>query len=309
VEARTGTEIWADRFDRPASDVFAVQDDIVQKIVTTLNLQVSLSERGILTRQTTDNLEAYDDFLRGLAYSWRETKEDNAKALQLYQKAIELDPKYADAYVMLSVTELDDWDWQWSPDSDALERSLAFVQKALALDDSHSSAHVILGRILAEQRQFDAAIAETDRGIALAPNNAASNYFCSASGDKDWAAETLNRSGKPAEALEIAREATRRDPRNRDFHLMEIGIAYYNLGRSHEAIPVLERFINSYPGFIDSRYVLAAAYVESGMMQQAHAETAEIKRVSPEFSLEAGLFKGAKQSDRLISDLRKAGLK
>jgi hypothetical protein len=67
-------------FDRPLSDVFAVQDDVVQKIVTTLNLQVSLSERGILTRQTTDNLEAYDDLLRGLSYSWRKTKEDDAKA-------------------------------------------------------------------------------------------------------------------------------------------------------------------------------------------------------------------------------------
>jgi adenylate cyclase len=93
VQAGAGTEIWAGRFDRPLSDVFAVQDDIVQKIVTTLNLQVSLSERGILTRQTTDNLEAYDDFLRGLTYSWRESKEDNAKALELYEKAIELDPQ------------------------------------------------------------------------------------------------------------------------------------------------------------------------------------------------------------------------
>jgi len=100
----------------------------------------------------------------------------------------------------------------------------------------------------------------------------------------------------------------RRDPKNRDFHLMEIGIAYYSLGRSTEAIPVLKQFINSYPGFIDARCVLAAAYVESGMIQQAHAEAAGIKRFSPGFSLEAGLFKGAKQSDRLISDLRRAGL-
>jgi adenylate cyclase len=210
---------------------------------------------------------------------------------------------------MASVTELDDWDWQWSPDSQALERSFAFVQKALALDDSHSSAHVILGRILAEQGQFDAALAETDRGIALAPNDAASNYFCSASGDNDWAAETLIRSGKPAEALAIAEQAMLRDPKNSDFHLMEIGIAYYGLGRSTEAIPVLKRFINSYPGFTDARYVLAAAYIESGMIQEAHAEAAQIKMFSPQFSLGAGLFKGAKQSDRLILDLRKAGLK
>jgi len=309
VEARTGTELWADRFDRPLSDVFATQDDIVQKIVTTLNLQMSLSERGILTRQTTDNLEAYDDVLRGLSYGWRETKDDDAKALQLYQKAIELDPNYADAYVLMGTIVFDDWMWEWSQDPHAVERSRAFVQKALALDDSHSTAHVILGRILAEQQQFDAAIAETERGIALAPNDSGGNYICLAGADSDWAADTLNSSGKPAEALDLVNKATRRDPRNRDFHLMEIGVAYYNLGRPREAVPVLKQFIDSYPGLMGARHFLAAAYVESGMMQQAHAQAAEIMSFSPDFSLESGHFKNLKQSDRFIADLRKAGLK
>lgn len=307
VEARTGTELWAVHFDRPLNDVFAVQDDIVQKIVTTLNLQVSLSERGILPHQTTDNLEAYDDVLRGLTYSWRENQEDDAKALQLYEKAIELDPKYTDAYALLSATDFYDWSWQWSQDPRALERSLEFAHKALALDDSNAFAHVILGRLLAEQQQFDAAIAETDRALALAPNEA-DNYLCLASGERDWAADTLNRSGKPAEALAVAEKAMRRDPRNGDFHLLEIGLAYYNLGRSPEAVPVMKRFINSYPGFPEARYILAAAYVESGMMQQAHAEAAKIMRANPEFSLEAGLFKNIGPSGHLISDLRKAGL-
>src|SRR5713101_4146097 len=113
--------------------------------------------------------------------------------------------------------------WEWSQDPHAVERSRAFVQKALALDDSESTAHVILGRILAEQRQFDAAIAETHRGIALAPNEAGGNYFFLARRDSDWAADTLNWSGKPAEALDLVQKAMHRDPKNRDFHLMEIG--------------------------------------------------------------------------------------
>jgi adenylate cyclase len=158
LEARTGAEIWADNFDRPLRDVFAVQDEVAQKIVTTLNLQLSLSERGILTRQTTDNLEAYDDVLQGLNYSWRENRDDDAKALQLYHKAIELDPNYADAYVLMGSTLFNDWTWQWNQDPHAVERSEALVQKALELDDSHSTAHEILGLILAEQGQFDAAI-------------------------------------------------------------------------------------------------------------------------------------------------------
>jgi adenylate cyclase len=308
VEAPTGTQMWAAHFDRPLSDVFAVQDDIVEKIVSTLNLQVSLSERGVRSRQTTDNLEAYDDLLRGLEYSWRETKDDDAKAIEFYRKAIELDPNYADAYVMLSGAIFNDWSWQWSQDPDALEHSFEFAQKALALDDSDPTAHVILGRILLEQRQFDAAVAETDRGIALAPNEAG-NYFCLSSGNSDWAADTLNWSGRPAEAIDISEKAMRRDPRNSDFHLLPIGFAYYILGRPAESVPALKRFIDSYPGFVSARWILAASYVELGMMKEARAEAAELMRFSPHFSLEGGLFKGANPPEHLISDLRKAGLK
>jgi adenylate cyclase len=309
VDASTGTELWADHFDRPFNEIFAVQDQIMRTIVT-LNLQMSLAERGVLAaaHQTTDNPEAYDDVLRGLVYRWRETKEDDAKALKWFEKAIELDPNFVDAYVLMSATIFNDWDWQWTEDPHALERSFALVQKALKLDDSHPTAHVILGRLLLEQRQFDAAVAETDRGIALAPNDTG-NYYCTASGDSDWAADTMNWAGRPAEALEIAEKAIRRDPQNGDFHLAEIGLAYYKLGRPAEAIPVLKRYIESYPGFMTARYILAASYANLGMMDQAHAEAAHIMKHSPHFSLEAGVFKGVGPHDRLISDLRKAGLK
>jgi adenylate cyclase len=309
VEARTGTELWADHFDRPINDVFAVQDDIVQKIVTTLDLQVSLSERGILAHQTTDNLDAYDNFLRGLSYSWRETKEDDAKAVEFFQKAIELDPNYADAYAVMGAIEFNDWLWQWNQDPNAVERSLTSVRTALRLDDLDSTAHVILGRILAEQGRFDEAIMETERGVALDINDAGGNYFCLASRDSDWAADTLNSSGKPAEALDLAQRAMSRDPRRREFHLMEIGLAYYNLGRARDAVPILKQFVDSYPGLMWARYFLAAAYAEAGLMQQAHAQAAAIKSFDPDFTLASGLFKNIKQSDRLIAGLRKAGLK
>jgi tetratricopeptide (TPR) repeat protein len=225
----------------------------------------------------------------------------------LFEKAIELDPNYADAYVEMGGTIFYDWGWQWTQDPHAVERSSELVQKALALDDSHPAAHVIWGRILLEQRHFDAAAVETERGIALAPNDTG-NSFCLASGSRDWEADTLNWSGRSAEALKIEEEAIRRDPRNGDFHLMEMGMAYYKLGRSAEAIPVLKRFIDSYPFFVQARYILAAAYAESGLMEQARVEAAEVMKLSPQFSLEAGFFKGMDPQDRLISDLRKAGL-
>jgi adenylate cyclase len=315
LETHNGTEVWADNFDRPLNDVFSVQDEVVQKIVTTLNLQLNLAERGLLTRQTTDNLEAYDDVLRGLDYSWRENKDDDAKAFELYKKAIELDPNYADAYVLMGSTLLNDWWWEWSQDQHAVERSQALMHKALELDNSHATAHFILGITLAEQGQVDVALSEAHRGIALDPNGATANWFCSGTGaGTDWAAASLLWSGKPAEALDIAQKAISRDPERRDFHLMEVGVAYYSLGRPREAVAALEQFVHSYPGFMWALYFLAASYVESGMMQQAHAQAAHIMNFNPDFSLEAGMFRTVKPSDnlvseRLVADLRKAGLK
>src|SRR6266851_6481024 len=90
--------------------------------------------------------------------------------------------------------------------------------------------------------------------------------------------------------------------------LFEDGFADLKMGRSKEAVPVLERFLISYPNHVGARTILTVAFVESGMMEQAHAEAGEMERLSPQFSVEAaGRFKG--QSSHFISDLRQAGLK
>src|SRR5207249_9810095 len=109
IDATTGGHLWSERYDRPLKNLFALQDEIVQKIVTTLKLQLTLWEQGILVRKTTDNLEAYDYYLRGVEYVYRTTKEANAQARQMYEKAIELDPQYAVAYVALGWTYFSDW--------------------------------------------------------------------------------------------------------------------------------------------------------------------------------------------------------
>jgi adenylate cyclase len=98
ADATTGDELWAERYDRPLRDVFALQDEIVRRIVTTLNLQLALSQQGVLIPRTTDNLEAYDDLLRGTEYLLELTNDGNARAQSMFEKAIQLDPKYAAAY-------------------------------------------------------------------------------------------------------------------------------------------------------------------------------------------------------------------
>jgi adenylate cyclase len=109
----TDAHVWAERYDRPLTDLFALQDEIVQKIVTTLNLQLTLEEQGYIARKHTNNLEAYDSLLRGIEYFGRTTKETNAQARQLFEKALALDPQYAEAYARLGWTYMLEWDWRW----------------------------------------------------------------------------------------------------------------------------------------------------------------------------------------------------
>src|SRR5262249_40898484 len=136
IDATTGYHLWSERYDRELQDIFALQDEIVQKIVTTLKLQLTLQEQGYSVRKRTDNLEAYDAFLRGLEYRWRYTKEANAQARQMFEKAVALDPQYAEAYAWLSGSYYLEWVFRFSADPQTLERALALAQQAVALDDS-----------------------------------------------------------------------------------------------------------------------------------------------------------------------------
>src|SRR5207245_4467138 len=125
IDTTTGGHIWSERFDRPFTDIFALQDEIVQKIVITLKLQLTLMDQGWIVRKRTGNLEAYDAILRGHEYLWRYTQEANAQARQMFEKAVALDPQYADAYTLLGYSYFREWLFGWSTDPQTLERALA----------------------------------------------------------------------------------------------------------------------------------------------------------------------------------------
>ena len=168
-------------------------------------------------RKHTDNLDAYDSFLRGVEYFWRFTKEANAQARQMCEKAIELDPQYAEAYAWLGSTYYMEWSLRWSADPQTLERAFALAQKALALDDSLPGAHSLLSSVHVQRQQYDQAVAEGERAIALDPNNADSYA---------WQAEVLNFAGRPEEALRMVEQAMRLNPRYPPFYLFRLGWAY-----------------------------------------------------------------------------------
>jgi adenylate cyclase len=267
ADATSGEELWAERYDWPLRDVFALQDEIVRRIVTTLNFQLALSPQGLelLFPRRTDNLEAYDDFLHGEVFLHQFSRDGNAKAREMFDHAIELDPKYADAYAELAANYHSGWVLALNLDRTAMDYARQLAQQAIKLDDS-PLPHYILAYIDGEEGQLDHALTEAQRAIALDPNSAL-GYSALAS--------VLNTKGKADEALAATEKATRLDPRNtHNGSLWQQGFAYSQLGRWEEGITALKRT----PDSIWCDAWLAIDYFNLGDHDTARAETAQIEK-------------------------------
>ena len=196
------------------------------------------------------------------------------------------------------------WGWQLSPDPQALERALEAAQRAVTLNDSLYRAHMALGFVYLGQKQYESAIAEMERAIALDPNDA---------GNYAGLAEGLSRVGRADEALRAAEQALRLKPLTADQHLSSVGATYYLAGRPEEAIAPLKQYLTRYPNHLGPHLTLAAAYSELGKEAEARAEAAEVLRLNPKFLLEVhkerAPIKDPAVLERHIAALRKAGLK
>jgi adenylate cyclase len=259
IDTTTGSHLWSERFDRPFKDIFALQDEIVQKIVTTLKLQITLTEQGFIVRKRTDNLEAYDYLLRGIEPLFRYTQEANIQARQMFEKAIALDPQYAEAYVWLGRTYYLEWMFRWRMVPQSLERASTLAHQALALDDSLPQAHTLLGNVYAVTQQYDQALVESERAIALDSNNADSY---------NYQANALIIAGRPEEALQMVRRAMRLNPRYPPLYLYHLGWAYGPTGRHAEAVATLKEFLSRSPNASGAYLILALNYMDQWASQQ-----------------------------------------
>src|SRR5215813_10312873 len=190
IDATTDHHLWADRYDRPLIDIFAVQDEIVQQLVSTLRVEVHEAELERVRRIPTTSLSAYDALLRGEEYLHRVTIEANVQARQSFEQAMALDPQYGEAHAGLGWTY---WvESHFSSDPQHLEQAVALAQQAIALDDSLPLAHSLLSLVSGRKQQYARAIAAGERAVSLDANNAYSAA---------WLAEVLNFAGRPAEAI------------------------------------------------------------------------------------------------------------
>ena len=215
IDATTGGHLWSQRYDRPLKDIFALQDEIVQKIVTTLKLQLTLQEQGCIVRKHTDNLEAYDFSCAGWSIFGAITKEANAQARQMFEKAVALDPQYAEAYARLGWTYWREWGLRWSADPQTLERALALAQQALALDDSLPLAHSLLGEVYVLNSSMTKPLPKANEPSPSTPTMRTA---------MSWQTNVLNFAGRPAEALRRVEQAMRLNPRYPPDYLFQIGL-------------------------------------------------------------------------------------
>jgi tetratricopeptide (TPR) repeat protein len=193
-----------------------------------------------------------------MEYRLRFTKEANAQARQLFEKALTLDPQYAEAYAQLGFTYYLAWSWQWSQDPQTLERALELGQRALALDDTLPTAHGLLATVYARKQQYDQALAEGERAVALDPNNAESYA---------GQANMLNFAGRPADALRAIEQAMRLNPHYPALYLVHLGWAYQLTGRYAEAIAAYKQLLARNPNFLAAYTNLAVCYLAQWLFQ------------------------------------------
>jgi adenylate cyclase len=303
IDATTGSHLWAERYEPDLKDLFAMQDELVQTIVATLAVKVGSAERERAMRKDTDSLEAYDYLLRGMEYLSRATRSANSKARQLFRRAIELDPRYASAYVALGMGHEQAIGLGWTEfPAQLLKRVHDLAKKALSLEESNAGAHALLGTVYTWEGQHDLAINELKRAIELNPNDASSHYTLG------W---VMLYSGRVDGAIHSIETALRFDPNISQYDLMRLGLSYYLKGRYDDSISTLKRGLAQAPDFVFIHIALAAAYAQSGRTEDAAREAQTVLRLHPFFEVDSygTVFHNSADRAAIIEGLRKAGLK
>jgi TolB-like protein/cytochrome c-type biogenesis protein CcmH/NrfG len=304
VDGLTGRHLWAERYDREIGDIFALQDDITNHVVTALEVKLTEGEAARISRRQTDNTKAYELFRRALEHLRRGTKTDNDQARRLFEKAVALDAGFADAWCFLGYTHQEDWYFGWSENApQSLEQATALAQKAIALDDSSPCPYMLLETIHLWRRDYEKAIAYGEKAVALEPNHADATLQL---------ARTLTYAGRPEETIELTKKAMRLSPYYPDMYLGVLGTAYRLAGNYDEAIAAYDKRRERNPHSTMPYLGLALVYSEVGRNEEARAAASEVLKRNPKISLNQVRnrlpYQDPAEVDRIIAALRKAGL-
>jgi adenylate cyclase len=304
IDAGSGGHLWAERFDRDLTDIFSTQDEVVEKIVGVLAVKLTQGEEQRLRRRDTGNIEAYESYLRARGLLARGTRESIAQAKAMHRRAIEIDPNFAAPHAGLALAAISDYASGWTPDpAQALDEAETWARRAVELNDQEPVSHMALAAVLLWRRDYEGAMAESSRMMAL-DSNFAQGYSATGLG--------LTYAGRAAEALEPLAMAMRLDPHYPAMVLHFLAQANFSLGKYEIAAQQLLERIARNPGTDASRMFLASCYGHLGRAEEARAAWAELLKVNPDFSVAQRArvlpYKDPADFQRIVDGLAKAGL-
>ena len=304
IDSTTGGHVWADRYDRELTDIFAVQNEVTQAIVAAIAPALIESDRCLLEPRETRNMEAYDYYLRGRELALRDTEDCTEQARTMLGKAIELDPEFSSAYSYLArcdaLAYINDWG---DPSRRSLKKALELGRKAAKLDAEDPQAHFTIGTAAIWLKMSKLARQEIETALRIDPN------FSEGHGALSMIQVY---GGEPAKALKSLQMVMRLDPHYRDIYLHLSAQAYFHLGRFPEAVDALKRRLIRKPDSDISHALLAAAYGHLGQFDSSRDEWKATLRINPNYSVEQKRrmlpYKNPDDFEHFANGLRKSGL-
>jgi TolB-like protein/predicted Zn-dependent protease len=308
IDATTGGHLWAERFDKPLSNLFTMQDDIVASLASQLGAELITNEAR--RAEQTPAPDSMDLYLQGMAWLNKgRNPDDIARARGFFERALALDPDNlnaalgkaaADFQVVVSYS-VDDR-------TERIHSVEANLNRVLSQSPNNAWAHFLMGRILAQTNRPAQAIEEFNRALSLNPNFAAAHAVTGLAKLYE---------GHPEETERHELEALRVSPRDTNANLWVswMGLAKLHLGAYEDALNLYRRSMDLNPNYPNGRLYLAATLVELGRLDEARAEVKAALALDPNFTLRR--YRDAAQSDnpvflkgreRIIEDMRKAGV-
>jgi TolB-like protein/Tfp pilus assembly protein PilF len=277
-DVSSGSHIWAERYDRRIDDVFAVQDEITEAIVASIEPQLYVAENFHAQRKPPDNMGAWELVMRALSHFWRVTQEDNAIAQALLEKAIAIDPHYGQALGVLAATQTLGAYMGWADMLAAIQAAERAALAAIEADSEDPWAHHALGCAYLLTRRFDESLAELASALRLNPSFALAQAIYGL---------TLVFCGRWQEADEAARRALRLSPRD-PLSALYYGVASYAqfVGRNYEeALQLAQTAVRMRSDYVGALRLLAASAAMAGQNGVAASALKELRRAQPNISL------------------------
>jgi adenylate cyclase len=278
IDTSTGNHIWAERYDRDLSDIFALQDEISETLVATLQGEVGEFERERAHRKPPESLDAWETYQRGLWHLWRLDAVDMAEARRLFERAGDLDPNFAQAFAALGYTLfLEVTNHYASSPLEKLDQASRLANQAVALDDKEAMAHFTLGRVQTLRGEYDAAIAELRTAVEFNPSLALAHnglgYALGLAGQVEAAIS----------ALDTAIRLSPRDPFVTAFFGVRAGVRLLT-GDYEAAVEDARRALRRSADSIWHQSVLASALALDGRREEARIALQNLLEVKPDFS-------------------------